>query len=103
VLRSCVSSCGDDGRHDPPTEWWLASIPEGTRASRGESTREPISAASVSSATTSPLTVERPLALGVVGALARVARCPGVAAIGFVFNATVSTSERTGEFALCGR
>jgi len=90
------------GATDAPDEWWLAVDPGADEGVTAAVEREPISAASVLVRDDVARSLSSdPLALGVVGALALGSLAAlAFAAIGFVFNATVSTSERTGEFAL---
>ena len=83
-------------------EWWLATEPGASAAVAAAALAEPVSAAAaVDRVQVLANLVGDPLGLGVIGILGLGSVAALLfAAIGFLVSATVSTSERLGEFAL---
>ena len=102
TLSLDLARAGAGGSIVPADEWWLATDPGQAQAVAAALRSTPISADDVveRSAVTADLAGD-PLGLGVIGILGLGSLAALVfASIGFLVSATVSISERIGEFAL---
>ena len=92
----------ENGQVSPAQEWWLALEPDRAAEALATLRSSPYSAATVVERDELTRQLETdPVPLGVIGALGIGALAAlAFASIGFVVSATVSTSERLGEFAL---
>jgi ABC-type lipoprotein release transport system permease subunit len=93
---------GANGQVGSPQEWWLTLDPAMSDAAVATLRSSPYSAATVIEREELTRALEaNPVPLGVIGALGIGALAAmAFASIGFLVSATVSTSERLGEFAL---